>query len=128
MFLKYAKEIKALGYKVYVNNSDFWYYGFIVNDKEEIGYFQLGDYGHGISFSTIHYGTKYMGRGFSLDEWDKLHEHFTREIVDRCFARVPRHCYEPGWCKSEEELKDLERVKKYTATEYLSTKDNIIEL
>lgn len=130
-FLAYAEKIKALGYRVFINNDRMWNYGYIVNDKDEIGNFQLGDYGYGISFSTMHYGTKHMGTGFSLDEWDKLHEEFTREIVDRCFVRVPAHCYHAGWCRTKEELKDLENVKKYKASEYLANvfnKDKIVEL
>lgn len=130
-FLEYAKAIKALGYRVFINRDTTWNYGYIVNEKDEIGYFQLGDYGYGIRFSTMHHGTRTMGSGFGLDDWDECKSEFTKEVVDRCFVRVPQHCYQSGWCRTQEELKDLERVKKYKASEYLSivwNKDEIVEL
>ena len=131
-FIKYANEVKALGYRVFVTKESNGYcYGYVVNEKDEIGYFQLGDYGYGLSFSTIHHGTKLMGRGFCLDEWDKLPCEFTREIVDRCFVRVPSWCYQKGWYRTKEERKALDNIKKYKASEYLSSlwnKDDIEEL
>lgn len=130
-FLADAKKIKALGYRVYINSETMWNYGYVVNDNDEIGYFQQGDYGYGIRFSTKHYGTKHMGHGFMLDDWDEAHSEFTREMIDRCFVRVPAFCYHNGWCRTEEELKDLDNVKKYKASEYLASdlnKDIIVEL
>ena len=130
-FIADAKKIKELGYRVFVNADSMWRYGYVVNDKDEIGYFQQGDYGFGIVFSTKHYGTRKFGSGFSLDNWDEAHSEFTREIVDRCFVRVPSHCYQNGWCRTKEERDDLENVKKYKASEYLATccnKDSLVEL
>lgn len=130
-FIEDAKKIKALGYRVFIDSDRMWNYGYVVNDKDEIGYFQQGDYGFGIRFGTIHYGAKYMGRGFNLDDWDECKFEFTKDIVDRCFVRVPAYCYRAGWCKNAEERKDLENVKKYKASEYLANtwnKDKIVEL
>lgn len=130
-FLEDAKAIKALGYRVFVTKRDFSCYGWVVNEKDEIGHFQQGDYGYGIRFSTMHYGTKHMGTGFGLDDWDECKSEFTKEIVDRCFVRVPAWCYQAGWCRTKEELKDLENVKKYKASEWLTTywdKENVVEL
>ena len=128
-FLEDARKIRLLGYRVFVSQRDT--YGWVVNDKGEIGYFQQGDYGYGIVFGTLHYGTWHMGSGFSLDNWDEAHTEFSRALVDRAFAKVPPHCYREGWCRTKEELEDLERVKKYTANEYFENywdKDNVIEL
>lgn len=128
-FLEDAYKIRRLGYRVFVCKDST--YGWVVNDKGEIGYFQQGDYGYGILFSTLHHGTRYMGTGFGLDSWYEAHTEFSRALVDRVFAVVPPHCYEEGWCKTREEREDLERVKKYTANEYFDNywdKENVVEL
>ena len=130
-FLEYAKEIKSLGYRVFVIKRNDSNYGWVVNDKDEIGHFQLGDYGYGVTFSTMHYGTRSMGTGFGLDNWDEAHTTFTRRLVDRCFVRVPHFCYETGWCRTREELEDLNRVKKYKFSEWIKTywdKENVEEI
>lgn len=130
-FLEYAKEIKDLGYRVFVCDDEYWNYGYVINDKDEIGYFQLGDYGCGIRFGTKHYGTRTMGDGFCIDDYGDEKSVITKKIVDRCFVRVPAHCYVPGWCRTKEEREDLERVKKYKGSEYVKTcfnHDKLVEL
>lgn len=130
-FLEYAKKIKELGYKVVICDSAYWNYGYVINDKDEIGYFQLDDWGCGVCFSTMHYGTKTMGTGFGLDDTYNGHTKITKEVVDRCFVRVPAFCYSRGWCRTKEEREDLERVKKYKGSEYVKTcinHDKLVEL
>lgn len=108
-FLQYAKEIKNLGYKVFVCNDPLYNYGYIVNDNDEIGYFQLGDF-WGVTFSTKHKPNIFFGCGFGLDEWDKPQvSPLSREIVDRIFILAP------SWAKPR---KKLNTIKKWTATEY----------
>ena len=131
MFLGYANEIKNLGYKVFVSKptkiSLDKNYGWIVNEKDEIGYFQYEPY-CGVRFSTIHKPMNEYGSGFSCenDRWN-YHTTFSKEIVDRCFARVPGWMFSrPSW-----EKKHLDKIRKWTATEYFEKywdKANLIEL
>ena len=116
-FLKYAKEIKDLGYKVYVNDVSndysFGNYGYIVNDKDEIGYFQLGEF-WGVQFSTKHKPNGEFGCGFGLDTWDKPQvSPLTREIVDRVFM------HHPSWARPSNKI---HTIKKWTATEFFNDK------
>ena len=127
-FLGYANEIKNLGYKVFVTTREMSNYGWIVNDKDEIGYFQLGDYGFGIKFSCIHHPMNEYGSGFSVhDDSNDYDTEFSRESVDRVFAKYP------GWMLSRPhwEQKLLGSIKKYSAKEYLENywdKANIVEI
>ena len=119
-FIDYAKQIKSLGYKVVVTNRPNSCYGWVINDKDQIGYFQLGDYGWGIRFSSIHKGTRDFGQGFMLDDWDEAKSEFTKEIVDRCFV------HHPAWAKG-----NVGSIVKYSAKEYLDTywdKKNLVEI
>jgi len=127
-FLAYAQEIRNLGYRVIIDGEEHWNYGYIINDKDEIGYFELDNWGYGVRFSTMHYSTRTMGTGFGLDDSFNGHTKITKNIVDRCFVRVPAYCYAPGWCRTKEERDDLERVKKYKGSEYIATHDGLIEL
>ena len=121
LFIKLANDIKELGYKVFIRYNDWGqHYGWIVNDKDEIGYFQFDDFRCGITFSTVHKPCYEFGSGFSLDNWDEGHRTFTREIVDRCFIHHPR------WARGK-----LSQIRKYTATEYFAKywdKENVIKL
>lgn len=115
-FLHYAKEIKNLGYRVFVYSGDYSFnFGYIVNDKNQIGYFQLGDFGYGVLFGTEHKPIANLGSGFSLDMWDEAHETFSRELVDRVFVKYPH------WATRFNE-KDLQKIEKYTADEFLKDK------
>lgn len=109
-FLAYAQEIKELGYKVYICKDGYWNYGYIVNEKDEIGYFQLGDFGYGVRFSTKHKNCRQFGGGFCLDKWDSPRvSPLTKEIVDRVFI------HHPLWAVGNANL-----IKKWTATEFFS--------
>lgn len=106
-FLSKAEEIKNLGYKVYVVDDDLYNYGYIINDKDEVGYFQLGDFGHGVSFGTMHKPCGHFGTGFSMDKWDELPEKITKEVVNRVFI------HHPSWVDPYE-ARYLDEIVKYT--------------
>lgn len=126
IFINYAKQIKALGYRVYIQQDTMYNYGYIVNDKDEVGYFQLGDYGYGIRFSTMHKPMKILGTGFSLDDWDETHETFTNKIVDRCFLHHP--AWAERWAKFKEEKEAINHIVKHKASEFIANKKNLLEL
>ncbi len=44
LFLQYAKQIKDLGYTVYISADEYYNYGYIVNKNNSICYFQLSDF------------------------------------------------------------------------------------
>lgn len=125
-FEEYAQAIKDLGYKVfvrkyegddYLNN-----YGWIVNDKDEIGYFQLDRFGFAVTFSTLHKPCVF-GRGFGLDDEFEGWKTFDREIVDRCFI------HHPDWLNPFD-LRKVGEIHKWTATEYFAkywNKESVIE-
>ena len=114
IFLEYAKEVKALGYRVFIKNNESCHYGYIVNDKDEIGYFQLNDFGFGVRFSTRHKPNGEFGCGFGLDTWDNPKTSpLTRKDVDRIFI------HHPDWARP---FGKLHTIKKWTATEYLNNK------
>ena len=130
-FLAWANEIKELGYKVFViqptEHFEYCCYGWVVNEKDEIGYFQSDEWGSGITFSTVHKPTREFGSGFGLDDEFESRTVFTKEIVDRCFVTVPDWFYQrPYW-----ERKNLHLIKKYTATEFFENywnKKNVVQL
>ena len=117
-FLHYAEEIKNLGYKVYVNDVSKGYsfgnYGYIINEKGEVGYFQLGDFGYGVSFSTKHKPCGHFGTGFGLDSWDNLPREITKEVVDRVFM------HHPSWV-SGFDLRYLHEIVKYNEQSFLES-------
>ena len=120
LFLDYAKQIKELGYKVFVTKRESSNYGWIVNEKDKVGYFQLGDFGYGIVFSTKHKPCYEFGSGFGLDNWDEPHTQFTKEIIDRVFI------HHPIWARGH-----VSEIEKYSAKEFFANhwdKKNIIEL
>lgn len=112
-FLQYAREIKDLGYKVYICTDPMYNYGYIVNDKDEVGYFQLGEF-WGVSFSTKHKPNTEFGCGFGLDDWDKPQvSPLSRKIVDRVFI------HHPSWARPSNKI---HTIKKWSATEFLNNK------
>ena len=121
LFDKLANDIKKLGYKVFVSYNDWGqHYGWVVNDKDEVGYFQFDDFCCGITFSTVHKPCHEFGTGFALDDWFNGHRTFTKELVDRCFV------HHPSWARG-----NLSAIRKYTATEFFAdhrNKENIIKL
>lgn len=118
IFIEYANEIKALGYTVYIGAYDEWNYGYIINDKDEIGYFQLGDYGMGVRFSTMHKPEREICSGFSLDDPLEYQTVITKEVIDRCFV------FAPAWVTGH----DRAKVRKWSAKEFISKKQDIMML
>ena len=115
-FLMFANQIKDLGYKVYIKKREDSTYGYIVNEKDEIGYFQLDEWGCDIHYGTIHKPCREFGTGFGIKETSEV----SREIIDKTFIKYP------VWAKGM-----LSAIKKWTATEFLEKnwdKDNIIQL
>ena len=111
LFLEYARHIKGLGYRVIITDREDSFYGWIVNDNDEIGYFQLSRWGYGIRLSTIHKPCTEFASGFSCmkDEFDYfMEEELTRENVDKCFMRYPE------WARG-----NVGAIKKWSAKEYL---------
>ena len=126
IFLKFAQEIKALGYKVVVTSREDSTYGWIVNDKDEVGYFQYDAY-CGIRFSTIHKPMTEFCSGFAANTDKEYYTEFTKEVVDTCFAVIPT------WALSSPHIdrRYIGSIKKLTATEYFEKywdKNNIVEL
>ena len=116
-FLMFANQIKDLGYKVYIKNSEESAYGYIVNEKDEIGYFQLDEWGCDLHFGTMHKPSGEFGTGFGIYNYTN---EISKEIIDKVFIKYP------VWAKGR-----LSAIKKWTATEFLENnwdKDNIIQL
>ena len=112
--LEYAYKIKSLGYKVYVSTDEYFHYGYVVNEQDQIGGFQLDNFGTGVCFSTKHKPSTENGSGFGLDDSFFGKTDITKEIVDRCFMVAP------NWVSSVRRRK----IVKWTATEYLSKEEN----
>ena len=127
VFLQYANDIKKLGYRVFVCSDRMYNFGYIVNDNDEIGSFQLGDYGYGVRFSTMHKALSGYGMGFCLDAWDECKSDFTHEIVDRIFVKYPI------WARLQEvdnygRYVSRESIVKYSAKSFLSEVKDITEI
>lgn len=115
-FLRFANQIKELGYDVYIveynDNTDYHNYGWIVNDKDEIGHFYLDCFGEGVSFSTEHKPCHPFGKGFCIDdEWGGW-KIFTKETIDRVFI------HHPEWAKNEP-YHPLSEIRKWSAKEFI---------
>lgn len=106
LFLRYANEIKELGYKVFVCSNSNSSYGYIVDSSERIGYFQL-NYGS-LSFTTVHKPCRMCGTGFRVAEDVRV---LTSDIINRCFINVP------NWA-----INDSKYVIKYKNLEEFSIK------
>ena len=103
-FLQYAKQIKNLGYTVYISADEYYNYGYIVNKNNSICYFQLSDFFDLLNLSTVHIPCSQCGSGF------RMHENIaepTKEIVNSCF------CDGPVWAGA-----DLKYVTKYEGWEH----------
>lgn len=119
-FERAIKQIKDLGFKVYIPNDPERKYGWIV-EGNNIGHFYEGDFG-GIFFTTVHKPCTSAGTGYSVsgDAWHGLTiDEITAEEVRKSFAVYP------SW------VKELVPIKKYKNwEEYLEKywdKKNIIE-
>lgn len=103
-FLQYAKQIKNLGYTVYISADEYYNYGYIVNKNNSICYFQLSDFFDLLNFSTVHIPCQQCGSGFRM--YENISDP-TNEIINNCF------CSGPDWIGS-----DIRFVKKYDGWEH----------
>lgn len=122
LFIDYCKVVKELGYRVFIC-SDTWYnYAYIVNEKDELGYMQLGDFGFGVNLSTSHKPCKECGTGFGLYNGTKSLSKITKQDVEKCFIIAPE------WATRSQR----EAVKKWTYTERIQKdkffRESIVEL
>ena len=104
LFLQYAKQIKELGYTVYISADENYNYGHIVNDEDQICYFQLSDFFDLLNLSTLHIPCKKCGSGFRMYEDIAVP---TKEIVNSCFFAGP------NWARAY-----LKYVTKYKGWEH----------
>lgn len=119
-FLSYAKTIKKMGFRVYVSKrvnpfNDF--YGWIVNDKDEIGIFEYRPY-EGIHLGTMHKPARNRGTGFGVGN-PYGQANLSKELIEQVFLKCP------GWAKK------CSGIIKWTATEYFQNywdKDNVEEI
>ena len=116
-FLPYMEQIKALGYRVFVNKDELKQtYCFIADEQGRIGYCQLGDFGYGCRFSTKHKGTKDFGGGFSIHDWDEPVYEIKRHHIEEALQLAP------NWAIQRYGMAKLQKViKKWTLEEYLSS-------
>ena len=87
----------------------------------------MDDFSCGITFSTVHKPMNHYGSGFSCDDAWVSHIDFSRELVDRVFARYPDWMNEKPYF----ERKWLCDIKKWSAKEYLEKfwdKKNLVEI
>ena len=109
-FKQYIGQIKALGYRVFVNPKAYngITYCVIADGLGRVGNCQLGDFGFGVLFSTIHKMRTGIGAGFGITEWDKPILDIKRHHVESCLA------FAPSWVSE----RDRQRVEKYTLDEW----------
>lgn len=122
LFIDYCKTVENLGYRVFICVDSSYNYAYIVNEKDEIGYMQLGDFFGGVTFSTSHKPCKECGTGFGLNgSFDSVFE-ITKKEVEECFIMAP------DWATRSQ----LSAVRKWTFTERMEKdqhfRNNTIEL
>lgn len=100
-FLQYAKQIKDLGYTVYISEDIDYNYGYIVNEKDQICYFQLSSFFGLINLSTVHVPAQSIGTGFSMHEGIVP----TKDLVNDCF------CAGPAWASVY--FRDVKKYKNW---------------
>lgn len=126
-FLSYAQQIKDLGFRVFYSSrslDNFFFYGFIVNNNDEIGTFSLCEDGNSLCFSTKHKYCIDFGDGFLLDNSFEGQTEITKSIVERCFK------HHAEWVKSNK-WSNPYMIRKWNASEFFKQywdKDNIKEL
>lgn len=114
-FLSYAQAIKEMGFRVFVSKRG--NYGWIVNDKDQIGSFDYRPY-EGIKLSTIHKPCLSCGTGFRVGECTNP-DVLTKEQIEQVFIKAP------FWGQH------YVSISKRTATEYFQNywdKDNVEEI
>lgn len=118
----YLEQIKALGYRVFVNpNSSSGITSCIIADEQgRVGHCRLGDFGFGVLFSTIHKPRIGVGASFGITDPRNPVFNIERYHIEECLAFAPS--WVPRW--------DLERVEKFTLDEFLSLPSgkNYVEL
>lgn len=122
LFIDYCKIVEDLGYRVFISSNPLFNYAFIVNEKDELGYMQLGDFGFGLNLSTTHKPCQGCGSGFGLyNGTDSLSE-ITKQNIEECFMIAPKWATRRQW----------EAVKKWTFTERMKCdqhfRESIVEL
>ena len=106
ILMEIGQEIKSLGYDVYIIADRDAAFGYIVNEKNEIGYFEVDYYGM-CTFHTLHKANREYGSGFKVLE--NMPEKLTRKYVDRVF------CIDNG-----EFPYAYRYIKKWNADEYFA--------
>lgn len=122
LFIDYCKIVEDFGYRVFINLNPLFNYAFIVNEKDELGYMQLGDFGFGLNLSTTHKPCQECGSGFGLyNGTDSLSE-ITKQNIEECFMIAPE------WATRRQR----EAIKKWTFTERMKCdqhfRESIVEL
>ena len=62
---------------------------FTYSDGQNVAYIQAGDYGHGVTISTVHKGNRNTGTGYGLDNWDEPRHEVTAEDLKEGFIFCP---------------------------------------
>lgn len=119
-FLRFTEKVKAMGFDVYVSNSDYYHYAFVM-DGDNIGYFQLDRLELGISFSTVNIPCKGIGTGFGLQsDWEGVpFDKLTKQNILDSFEVIP-DCY-------KKEFGHLD-IKKWTREAFLNNRFNKISI
>lgn len=105
-----AREIKSFGFRVFVNINEPgklpYYFGYF-SDGQNIGYFQLGDFG-GVRWSTVNKNGSFCS-GFSCVDDGVQIQDMTADRLREAFQAVPR------WYRMRKD--DIRRggVKKYAS-------------
>lgn len=107
LFIEYCEIVKSFGYRVFISLDPLYNYAYIVNEKDELGYMQLGDFGFGVRFSTSHKPCRECGTGFGLNDGVNSISKITKQDVEECFIIYPK------WATRSQR----EAVKKWTFTE-----------
>lgn len=122
LFIDYCKTVENLGYRVFICVDSSYNYAYIVNEKDEIGYMQLGDFFGGVTFSTSHKPCKECGTGFGLNDSLNSVLEITKKKVEECFMVAP------DWATRSQ----LSAVRKWTFTERMEKdqhfRNNVVEL
>lgn len=118
-FLQAIKEVKEMGFRVYVNEKDAKNptYCFIEDEGGNVGYMQPGGCG-GVLFSTVHKLNKEVGAGFCLQMWDEAIYNVTKDDVLNSFTICPRWATRKQRAnvvkyKNFAEYQSLDKVLKY---------------
>ena len=89
-FMKYVYDVKKLGYRVFLRDGIEYNYGYIT-DGTNVCYFQLGEYGEGISFSSqVKRGTRFcMNLSNDPNECPRIVYEVTEKQIIYAFMAYP---------------------------------------